>query len=421
MSLTTTGSIYPAQPAPPPLPGGARFRGDERAYWRLLVRGAALLMVTLGIYRFWLATDIRRFLWNNTEAVGDGLEYTGTAAELLFGFLAAIAILVPIYVGFFLAALGLGTMGQLAGLMSFPVLAVLGQFAIYRARRYRLTRTVFRGIRFQQSGSAWRYAAYAVSWWLAIAVTLGLAYPWAQASLERYKMRHTSYGDLAGGFDGSALALFWRGLLFWLLTVAPLAVCLGASIVVVNWDALLDALGQGEDFSNGMDGTGLAEALGLLTLAASWSGFAAALFYPAFQGLVLRWWTSGLRFGALRVRSHLRTRQVYRAYLRFLLFGTLFAVPVLIAAAVAFRLLDWIPNESVRGTASAVLGLTLYVTFALAYSTIYQATVKLALWRIAIESLDLDGVAALDRVHAAGTASSPLGEGLADALSVGGL
>ena len=55
-----------------------------------------LLAVTLGIYRFWLATDMRRFLWSNTEIAGDSLEYTGTARELLIGFLIAIAILVPI-------------------------------------------------------------------------------------------------------------------------------------------------------------------------------------------------------------------------------------------------------------------------------------------------------------------------------------
>ena len=69
--------------------GAGRFRGDAGAYWRLLARGAVLLMVTLGIYRFWLTTDIRRFLWSNTELAGQSLEYTGTAREILLGFLVA--------------------------------------------------------------------------------------------------------------------------------------------------------------------------------------------------------------------------------------------------------------------------------------------------------------------------------------------
>src|SRR3954466_10371422 len=98
----------PPLEAPAPPPNGGRFLGDERKFWRLLVRGAALLFVTLGIYRFWLATDVRRFLWSNTEIASDGLEYIGTARELLLGFLIAIALLVPLNAVFFLSAFGRG-------------------------------------------------------------------------------------------------------------------------------------------------------------------------------------------------------------------------------------------------------------------------------------------------------------------------
>ena len=46
---------------------------------------------------------------------------------------------------------------------------------------------------------------------------------------------------------------------------------------------------------------------------------------------------------------------------------------------------------------------------------------RLGLWRSVVESLDIAGGAALERVRAAGEASSPIGEGLADALNVGGM
>src|SRR5882672_3563015 len=108
----------PAQAAPAAPANGARFTGNERAFWRLLIRGAVLLLVTLGIYRFWLATDVRRFLWSNTEIAGDGLEYIGTARELLLGFLIAIALLVPINVAFFLAAFSRGVIGQISGFLA---------------------------------------------------------------------------------------------------------------------------------------------------------------------------------------------------------------------------------------------------------------------------------------------------------------
>src|SRR3954467_11028103 len=118
--------------APAPPPNSARFLGNERAFWRLLIRGAALLFVTLGIYRFWLATDVRRFLWSNTEIAGGGLEYIGTARELLLGFLTASALLVTLDVVFFFSAFGRGWLSQISGLLALIVLVLLGQFVIDR-------------------------------------------------------------------------------------------------------------------------------------------------------------------------------------------------------------------------------------------------------------------------------------------------
>src|SRR5882672_8399536 len=133
MSAVSPLDTPPAEPAP--APHGGRFAAPEKPFWRLLIRGGALLAVTLGIYRFWLATDTRRFLWSNTEVAGDGLEYIGTARELLLGFLIAIALLVPINVLFFFGPFVKGTVGQLSGIVAIVALALLGQFAVYRARR----------------------------------------------------------------------------------------------------------------------------------------------------------------------------------------------------------------------------------------------------------------------------------------------
>jgi len=407
--------------------GGVRFLGNRRAYWRLLMRGAALLMVTLGIYRFWLATDIRRFLWSNTEVAGESLEYTGTPLELLLGFLVAIAILIPVYAGFFVAALDLGTIGHLSGLIAFAALGLLGQYALYRARRYRLTRTIFRGVRFHQSGSAWRYAFCAVFWWSITALTCGLAYPFQIASLERYKMRNTYYGNLAGGFAGSAFHLLLRGFPMWFLVFAPLLVTAGAFIEVVDWKALGDALSVGADdvmtrIESSNPALGSVVVFGMLM--GSVAACAAALLYPAFQALVLRWWSSGLRFGDIEMRSTLRTRHVYGAYMRFLWYAILFSIVMTMIGGLGLLLAGSIGGSPPAGPGAeiAVTGVLLvgYVIAALGFSTIYRATVMLSLWQLGMESLQLSGLSALDRVKATGRPSSALGEGLADALNVGG-
>src|ERR1700733_261091 len=97
-------SVVAPTPAPPPaLP--LACSGDRGEFRRLVLRGAALELITVGFYRFWLATDIRRHLWSNTLIDGDAAEYTGRAKELLIGFLFALAIIVPVYLAYFLVSL----------------------------------------------------------------------------------------------------------------------------------------------------------------------------------------------------------------------------------------------------------------------------------------------------------------------------
>lgn len=411
----------------PPGMGRGRFLGPERTLWMLLSRGAVLLAITLGIYRFWLATDTRRFLWNNTEIAGDSLEYAGTARELLLGFLIAIALLVPINVLLFFGAFVKGTIGQLSGLIAIAVLAVFGQFAVYRARRYRLTRTIYRGLRFRQTGSAWRYAVCATFWWVMIAITLGLAYPFAQASLERFKIGNTWYGELRGRFEGSGFSLFFRGLLLWLVVMVPLIIGLAVGLGTLDFAALKAAIERPDgDAAKWIDDAQVGSAVAFAALGVSWAILAATALYPVFQAMVMRWWISGLRFGALTAKSRLRTGSVYGLYLRFVWYSLLaglvlgiFALLVLLVIGGSQALL----GKASTGTEVLTVALSIgtYVVAALAYSTIYQVTVKLRFWKLGFDTLQLSGIETLDGVKAAGDASSAVGEGLADALHVGGI
>jgi len=424
--MTVLDATVPAAQAGLAAPAGGpvRFVGDARFFWRLLVRGAVLLMFTLGIYRFWLTTDIRRFLWSDTELLGETFEYTGTARELLLGFVMAIAILVPLYTAFFFIALSSGPIGEVSGLLSFLLLALLGQYAIYRARRYRLTRTVYRGVRFHQTGSAWRYGVCGIFWWGMIILTLGLAYPFAQSQLERFKMRNTYYGDLPGRFEASGLPLFARGLLMWFLAVVPSTAGLLATLDAVDWETL-SAPGRSDDALSWLETSGLAHAVVYAGVTLIWLALAVAVLYPIFQAMVLRWWVSGLRFGDVVVTSRLRTAQVYGVYARFLGYALLFTLVcgvLLVAALYAVPAVIEKEDHSLLSEIVATAALVaVYVIAALGYSTIHQATVRLGLWRCVVESVEIQGAAALDHVAAAGEPSSPIGEGLADALNVGGL
>lgn len=236
-------------------------------------------------------------------------------------------------------------------------------------------------------------------------------------------MRNTFFGNLRGRFEGSGLRLLLRGFVLWLLAVVPLAAGLIATLSAVNWSTLAAAPG-GDELPSWLEASGLAGAVVYAGLTGTWLLLSFAILYPIFQAMVLRWWASGLRFGDATVTSRLRTAQVFGVYVRFLFYGLLFT---LLAGAIivpgAFVLprltgeLDSMPKEII----TTVAGLAVYVAIALGYSTIYQATVKLGLWRSVVETLDISNLAVLEQVTAAGQPASPVGEGLADALSVGAI
>ena len=339
----------------------------------------------------------------------------------------AIGILVPVYALLFVASLELGILSALSGVLAFVGLAGFGQYAVYRARRYRLTRTVFRGLRFHQAGSAVRYAVRAMLWWIPIGMTLGLASPWATANLERFKMRHTFYGSLGGSFAGSGGRLFGRTILLWFLVVSPLVVAFAAAVRTIDWVAVADVL-EDEDTLGLIVALGIDEpltrGLGLLIPGVVWAVIAGIMLYPAYQAIVMRWWLGGLRLGVTAVASDLRMRRCYFAYLRYLLYVVLFTIAFFIIGALVYMThygqIDFASIANPSG-GFVILGIVAYVTYILGVSTIYQVVVKMRLWQVAVESVLISGIAALDHVQAGEAMSSAVGEGLADALGTGGI
>ncbi|MFL4469961.1 YjgN family protein [Tateyamaria armeniaca] len=184
------------------------YFGTRGPLFRLYFLTAFLTLITLGIYRFWAKTRIRKYIWSATTGDNDSFEYTGTGLEKFLGFLVAIVIL-AIYLGIvqmvlFFFGLNLFVdpeteMQALAqiGAIYITLLAVLPLmlFAQYRARRYKMARSRWRGIRFGMENGAWGYAARALGYYLLNAITLGLLNPLATFKLEKYMADRSWYGD----------------------------------------------------------------------------------------------------------------------------------------------------------------------------------------------------------------------------------
>ena len=212
----------------PDLPAtGSRLEYDGTAgpIAKIAVSNALLTLATLGVYRFWGKTRMRRHLWSRASFLGDRAEYTGTGRELLLGFLIAVAVLALLAGALFGIELATGIDHPLywtANGAYFLVVLFLVFVAEYRARRYRLSRTEWRSIRFAQDGSSLRYALLALGWAAVTLLSLGLAYPVYRTRLQRYRAAHTSFGDRRFEFDGRARRLLGAWLLAWLFFVPTL-------------------------------------------------------------------------------------------------------------------------------------------------------------------------------------------------------
>jgi uncharacterized membrane protein YjgN (DUF898 family) len=406
------------------------FVGNRRDYWRLMLRGNALQGITLGLYRFWLFSDMRRFLWASIELDGENFEYVGTAGELLVGFLMGLGILIPVNMLLFYALLEVGTPVQTS--VMFLVLLAFVEFAIFRARAYRLSRTVLRGLRFRQTGSGLVYMARAILWWIAVVLTLGLAGPFMEASLDRYKMRNTWFGNIGGDFVGSGAQLFARTIALWLTIIVPPTYAIVRAASGIDWAKVgeLTSDSNADAIALAFGGNARLGSLGdALIFAVLWGVFFTIALYPAYTAIVMRWWLDGLRIGGVKVASDLPMRGVYGAWLRFLwyvlAFTLAFAVVAgLVAGAVVLALspfIDFSVTSTPRDAVLAILGIGTYVAYILGCSAIYAVVVKMRIWQLAVESSRLTGLAALDNVEARPAPCSAIGEGIADALGGGRL
>ncbi len=205
-----------------------------RGLFGLSIVNMALRLVTLGIYHFWAKTEVRKRIWSGVRINDEPLTYTGRGLELFLGFLIVFAVVIlPISLGFVALALIFGPQHPIlnvAAIILYVGFAYLYGIAIYRAHRYRLARTRWRGIRGALEGSPARYAWTHFWTLLLIPLTLGWIIPWRTTKLQSLITNNMRFGDRPLRFDATyrplllPFAVLWFGVIF-------IYVGLGSSLV----------------------------------------------------------------------------------------------------------------------------------------------------------------------------------------------
>ena len=291
------------------------FSGSWREYAPIAFTNLLLTIVTLSIYSSWAKTRTRQYLWSRTRFIDDRLDYAGTGLELFIGKIMALFLFViPVgIVNLMLQGVllrGHQGMAALIGVTVYVGLIYLVGVAIFRALRYRLSRTYWHGIRggSDDGGFAfgWQYLWRTVVGYLA----LGLMVPWSMTKLWNRRWGAMSFGPMRFAADAKWENIIGRYMIFYL---SPVFITVGFIAIIV----IIGGLGVvSGGISTRAPGPGLfvaviVAAVGFYLFFFVALGIVALVYYSAF----FREGVGALRLGGLSFGFTARTRDFLWLYL----------------------------------------------------------------------------------------------------------
>jgi uncharacterized membrane protein YjgN (DUF898 family) len=205
------------------------FQGNGGTLFGIQIVNLLLIIITLGIYYFWAKTRVRVYTWGQADFNGDRFAYHGTGKEILLGWLkAAIVFGIPFYAFKNVPIItGAPTPVKIAGIViSFLIIAIFIPVATVGSRRYRLSRTSLRGIRFSFRGK-WReflkIFTACIPWMI---LTLGFYMPYFEMRRQTFLIERGYYGNEKFGFDGKGKDLLSNFVLAVILALPTLFISL---------------------------------------------------------------------------------------------------------------------------------------------------------------------------------------------------
>ncbi len=181
------------------------FRGNGGTLFGIHIVNLFLTVITMGIYTFWAKVKVRKYLWGQIEFSEDRLAYHGTGLELLKGLLRASVIFgIP----YFAIAMGPELAGANAWfiiggkILATSLFLLFIPIAIVGIRRYRLSRTSWRGIRFSFRGRAKRFLKIFFGGWALTILSLGAYYPFFSTRQQAFFVTNSFFGTERFRFSG---------------------------------------------------------------------------------------------------------------------------------------------------------------------------------------------------------------------------
>ncbi|MGV6840748.1 MAG: DUF898 family protein [Planktomarina sp.] len=387
-----------------------RFLGKEGALFSLAFKTGLLTLITLGIYRFWAKTRIRRYIWSSVQIGDDVAEYTGTGLEKLMGFLVAVVVL-AIYLGIVnivLTFFGYNLIGIFSDaenatptelvasimityvvfLSLFPLLF----FAQYRSHRYTLSRTRWRGMRMALSPGAWGYAWRAVLYTLLAGMTMGITLPLQTLQLQKYITDRQWFGNAQFSLEGGEWTEMFHTMKHFLFAILAF---IGAFIIMA-----------------------FSEVLGVIAILIAYLWIFFGFLYFSIKSYIYLMNHTKLD-GVIGFETHISVRSVVKKYIVGILIVIAISIAVFIPLGIALAAFEGAVGAD-NLWAMIVLMVVVYMLALTAINAAVTAFVAMPILAKFVTGTHIVNAEHLDTIQQREGDDIPDADGFADALDVGG-
>lgn len=184
------------------------FHGNGTTLFSVYIVNYLLTLVTFGVYYFWGKTKVRNYLYSQTEFMGARFSYLGTGMELFMGWLKAFTIILV----FIIAPQLMAELVHPAYIIiAYVSMLIFVPIAMVGTRRYRMSRSLWHGVRFSFRGTFKGGLKVFIKGYLLTLITLGVYGPFFHANMQRFWRDNSYYGSLRFNYtgDGSHLLKYY--------------------------------------------------------------------------------------------------------------------------------------------------------------------------------------------------------------------
>lgn len=282
------------------------FTGSGMQLFGIQLLNILLIAITVGIWTPWARVRKRRFFYNNTRILDEGLDYLASGFDIFKGWLIVTIVLLLFYALPFLGIPFLQEGFSVALVFVYP-------WALIQSLRFNARNLAWRDVRFDFRGSYfgafWNFFLFP-----AIGIlTLGLLIPMASRSMRDYIARNYSFGN-ARFFSESALGPYYGAGFKTVLLFLSLGILMTVFFVMVVAGPAATQWIAG--IMTGDLSAGTIEQLYAILLSQSLTFAVPAMLFILFviTGSYYRALTRNIMLGSLRLQGGIRFRSLVSGF-----------------------------------------------------------------------------------------------------------